>query len=102
LEEAEGQVTSYVLSLAQRCKKADPTYTTLHEIIKARAAGKKRRVRRLIDTYAKRCRTSAGRNFHCRQRRHLRQAKTLRATLLLATRAVSQAVDSLDASAGSN
>ena len=98
LEEAGDQITPYILSLAKRCKQEDPATAALHEIVLARSAGKKRRVWRLIDKYAKRRRSSGGRSFHCRQRKHLAQAKSLRATLQLATRAVGEAVDSLGAS----
>jgi len=100
LEKAEEQVASYVRALYQRCERKDPATAALHQIVRARAAGKKRRALELVDKWSKRCRSSTGRSYYSRQRKHLTQAKSLRATLQLATRAVNEAVESLGAPTG--
>ena len=60
--------------------------------------GRKRKVRRLIDTAAKRIKTSTERSRRSRASKHLESARQFKATLSHANRAISRAVRNLDAS----
>ena len=100
IEDAGDQIGSYVLSLAKRVKRSDPSTSALDKIIKAHAEGKQRRISRVINEYVARLRTSAARNFASRQRKHLESAKELRATLRKATQAIDAAMSSHDSPPG--
>ena len=100
IKDAEGQVKSYVLSLAKRVKRTDPSIEALDEIIKAEAEGRKRDVSWVINEHVKWRRTSTARSFFSRQRQHLKAAKKLRATLCRATQAIDEAMYSHDSPTG--